>query len=202
MQLPVMIATAENIDAIHFVYLVKSYFHGTQTRIQANAQLAGIAGWESGFYTNKIDLIYALVEATRKKGRSFHAAAVQQITDMRDAIPTRAGIIHHLEQYLAGNISQGDLKEWATWHQADDYSHTALLYDYSIAFCCLGLLPVHYHQLTSKNYLQLLQLFKKNGGDPEKELKAMIRLFDVEERALHFFIKDLYTSLLKALRET
>lgn len=177
----------EDMNAGYFIYLIKSYLQGTLTKAEVKEQTADLIDWNSELAVND-ELACLLVEIATGVNAAFYDAIIEEVSESRETIPSRAGLIHHLEQYLAGNITINDLIAWATWHNVEDYTLADIFHDYLVAFLCIDFLPSHHQRFDHQKYKLLVEILKQNKNDPEKEKATVMLLLDAGESIFRNFL--------------
>ncbi|MET6998295.1 hypothetical protein [Chitinophaga defluvii] len=180
------------VTSVFFITLIKAYLQGTKTKNEIKQEVDGLFDWEeiTSRYATQ-DVTFLLTRAAQNINENYYADIVEHISSTSDTIPTRAGLIHHLEQLLKGNIDQEDLYEWATWHNVDsDDDATAVFEDLAVAYFCLYLLPAQKQHLTEKKYQQALYIFRQKNSNMLKDKIALVLLIEKERQYFSFFLRD------------
>lgn len=181
-----------SVTSTYFIELIKAYLQGTKTRKEILEETTEVLEFDSFLLMEDgIDITYLLTEAARDMSETFYHDIVNNINYSPDTVPTRAGVIHHLQNLIQGGISKQDLLEWATWYNIDEDQLSAGIFDdFTVEFFCLDFLPAHFAELSDKNFRQVLQLFAMNVQDPLKEKMAMLLLLEKERQSFLFFLRN------------
>jgi hypothetical protein len=181
-----------SVTSTYFIELIKAYLQGTKTRKEILEETTEVLEFDSFLLMEDgIDVTYLLTEAARDMSETFYLDIVNNINYSPDTVPTRTGLIHHLQSLIQGGISKQDLLEWATWYNIDEDQLSAGIFDdFTVEFFCLDFLPAHFAELSNKNFRQVLQLFTMNVQDPLKEKMAMLLLLEKERQSFLFFLRN------------
>lgn len=190
------------VTSVFFITLIKAYLQGTKTKSEIKQEVDGLFDWEE--ITNRYatqDVTFLLTRAAKKINENYYADIVEYISSTTDTVPTRAGLVHHLEQLLKGNIDQEDLFEWATWHNIDTDDDTAAAFDdLAVSYFCLYLLPTQQQYLTEKKYQQALHILRQPNSNMLKDKIALVLLIEKEKQYFNFFLRD-YVQGTKSIDE-
>jgi len=190
------------VTSVFFITLIKAYLQGTKTKSEIKQEVDGLFDWEE--ITNRYasqDVTFLLTRAAQKINENYYADIVEYISNTTDTVPTRAGLVHHLEQLLKGNIDQEDLYEWGTWHNVDADDDTAAAFeDLAVAYFCLYLLPTQQQHLTEKKYQQALHILRQTNSNMLKDKIALVLLIEKEKQYFNFFLRD-YVQGTKSIDE-
>lgn len=182
------------VTSIYFIALIKAYLQGSKTRqeiISETTDLLHLDSYVIEDHVTRMDVTYLLTEAARNMNENFYFDIVTSIDHAQDTAPTRMGLIHHLEAFIAGHISMQELLDWATWYTIDDDQLTAGIFeDLSVEYFCLDFLPAYHEQLSLKKMQQVLQLFRLHVNNPLKEKIALILLLEKEKHSFLFFLRN------------
>jgi hypothetical protein len=181
-----------SVTSTYFIELIKGYLQGIKTRKEILEETTEVLEFDSFLLMEDgIDVTYLLTEAARDMNENFYLDIVNNINHSSDTVPTRAGLIHHLQAFIQGEISKQHLLEWATWYNIDEDQLSAGIFDdFTVEFFCLDFLPAHFAELTNKNFRQVLQLFSINEQNPLKEKIAMQLLMEKEKQSFLFFLRN------------
>jgi hypothetical protein len=181
-----------SLTSTYFIDLIKSYLQGTKTRKEILEETTEVLEFDSFLLMEDgIDVTYLLTEAARDMSETFYLDIVNNINPASDTVPTRAGVIRHLQAFLKNEISKQDLLEWATWYNIDDDQLSAGIFDdFTVEFFCLDFLPANMAELSTKNFRQILQLFSLNVQNPLKEKVAIQLLLEKERQSFLFFLRN------------
>jgi hypothetical protein len=165
---------------------------GTKTRKEILEETTEVLEFDSFLLMEDgIDVTYLLTEAARDMNETFYLDIVNNINHSMDTVPTRAGVIHHLQALIQGGISKQNLLEWATWYSIDEDQLSAGIFDdFTVEFFCLDFLPAYFAELSNKNFRQVLQLFTMNVKNPLKEKIAILLLLEKERQSFLFFLRN------------
>ncbi|WP_113614392.1 hypothetical protein [Chitinophaga flava] len=108
----------------------------------------------------------------------------------RDTAPVVAGLTHQLTTLLAGEQSQHEFMEWATWHNMDGGETTAGVFENrNIEYFCLIFLPLHYQQLDTTFYRKAIDIIARS---PDTSYGAFVialhLLLEKEYKSLYYFL--------------
>jgi hypothetical protein len=180
------------VTSVYFITLIKAYLQGHKTKQEIKQEVEGIFDWEE--IVNRYgthDVTFLLTRAARNINENYYLEIIEHISNTAHTVPTRSGLIHHLEELLKGNITPEDLYEWATWHNIDSDDDTETIFeDLAVAYFCLYLLPNYKQQLTPAKYKQALHIFRQQDSHMLKEKIALVLLIEKEKQSFNFFLRD------------
>jgi hypothetical protein len=181
-----------SVTSIYFIELIKTYLKGTKTRKEILEENNEVLQFDDYLLIEEgSDVTHLLTEAARDMNESFYLDIVNNINHSADIVPTRAGLIHHLEAFLQREITRQDLLDWATWYNIDEDQLSAGIFDdFTVEFFCLDFLPTHYSELSSKHFRSILQLLKQHVQNPLKEKMAILLLLEKEKQSFLFFLRN------------
>ncbi|QHS63104.1 hypothetical protein [Chitinophaga agri] len=174
------------IASTYFISLIKAYLQGHKTKPEILAETADLL--PPARY-NEVSRF--LTAAAHQMNDAFYADIVDSMQHTSGTVPTRNGLIHHLEALLRGDISVQELLDWATWYTiAEDQLSAGIMDDFAVEFFCFDFLPVHYEALTEEQFRQLLHLFRKVPQDPLKEKIAITLIIEKERQHFLYFLRS------------
>lgn len=181
-----------SVTSIYFIGLIKTWLQGTKTRKEILEENNEVLQFDDYLLIEEgSDVTHLLTEAARDMNESFYVDIVSNINHSADTVPTRAGLIHHLEAYLQRDISRQDLLDWATWYNIDEDQLSAGIFnDFTVEFFCLDFLPKYYLELSTKHFRSILQLLKLAVQNPLKEKIAILLLLEKEKQSFLFFLRN------------
>ena len=181
-----------SVTSIYFIDLIKTYLQGTKTRKEILSENNEVLQFDDYLLIEEgTDVTHLLTEAARDINESFYLDIVNNINHSADTVPTRAGLIHHLEAFLRREITRQDLLDWATWYNIDEDQLSAGIFDdFTVEFFCLDFLPTYYSDLSAKHFRSILQLLKQHVQNPLKEKMAILLLLEKEKQSFLFFLRN------------
>ena len=181
-----------SVTSIYFIELIKAYLQGTKTRKEILEETTEVLQFDDYLLIEEgSDVTHLLTEAARDLNETFYLDIVNNINHSADTVPTRTGLIHHLEAFLEREISRQDLLDWATWYNIDEDQLSAGIFDdFTVEFFCLDFLPANFTELSTKHFRQILQILKLNIQQPLKEKTAILLLLDKEKQSFLFFLRN------------
>jgi hypothetical protein len=175
------------VTSLYFTSLIRSYLKGLKTRPEILADIGDLIPLTEGSETTQL-----IVAAATSANADFYSEVVQYVQQGTD-LPTREGLVHHLEAVINEEITVQELMDWAAWY-ADDIEEDALsagiFEDFAVEFFCLDFLPVYAMDMTDDDFLQALQLFKMPAQDPLKEKIALLLIMEKEKQHFLFFLRS------------
>lgn len=185
------------ITAVYFISLIKAWLQGTKTRQEILAETADVLPIPD---IANADVTNLLAEVARDMNEDFYIDIVTYINYGPDIVPTRAGLIHHLNALLAGHITLTDLIDWATWNlsgQEDDMS-AGLFEDYTVEYFCLDFLPAYDDTFSPHMCRKVLGILQAPGHSVIQEKIALTLLVEHEledfQRFVHEYVQQPYTT--------
>jgi hypothetical protein len=174
------------ITSTYFISLIKAYLQGHKTKPEILAETADLLPAVA-----HNDVSQLLTAAAHQMNEAFYADIVDSIQHTSGTVPTRNGLIHHLEALLNGDITVKELLDWATWYTIEpDQLSAGIMDDFAVEYFCFDFLPLHYKELTEKQFRQVLQLFKSAPQDPLKEKIALALVIEKERQHFLYFLRS------------
>lgn len=174
------------IASTYFISLIKAYLQGHKTKPEILAETADLLP-----IARHNEVSQFLTAAAHQMNDAFYADIVDSIQHTSGTVPTRNGLIHHLEALLRGDISVRELLDWATWYTiAEDQLSAGIMDDFAVEYFCFDFLPVHHADLTEEQFIQVLQLFKTAPQDPLKEKIAIALTIEKERQHFLYFLRS------------
>lgn len=174
------------ITSTYFISLIKAYLQGHKTKPEILAETADLLPTSAHKEVSQL-----LTAAAHQMDDAFYADIVDSIQHTSGTVPTRNGLIHHLEALLKEDITVQELLDWATWYTIDeDQISAGIMDDFAVEFFCLDFLPAYHDELTEKQFRQVLQLFKRQPEDPLKEKIALTLLIETERQHFLYFLRS------------
>lgn len=174
------------ITSTYFISLIKAYLQGHKTKPEILAETADLLPPSS-----RKEVSQLLTAAAHQMDDAFYADIVDSIQHTSGTVPTRKGLIHHLEALLKEEITVQELLDWATWYTLEeDQISAGIMDDFAVEYFCLDFLPAYYEELTERQFLQALQLFKRQPEDPLKEKIALTLLIETERQHFLYFLRS------------
>jgi hypothetical protein len=178
------------VTATYFISLIKAYLQGVKTKQEILTETSGLLALPVPGEDVPSNITNRLIVAASRINERFYFEIVEQVSQASDTTPTRAGLLHHMEAFVAGDITAEDLVEWATtWHNEDEMTE-ALFEDAAVEYCCLFWIPANRAAITVKNISRALEIFRLDCGDPLRERVALVLLSDKEKQHFLFFLRD------------
>ena len=181
-----------SVTSVYFIELIKAYLQGTKTRKEILKETTEVLQFDEYLLIDEgSDVTHLLTEAARDMNENIYLDIVNNINYSADIVPTRAGLIHHLEAFLQREISRQDLLEWGTWYNIDkDQLSAGIFDDFTVEFFCLDFLPTYFTELSTKHFRSILQLLKLNMHSPLKEKIAILLILEKEKQSFLFFLRN------------
>lgn len=180
-----------SVTSTYFITLIKDYLQGRKTSQEIMAVTAGVIPLDSEPDEATADITHQLSDAAREMNEHFYFDIVTHLSHAEDTVPTREGLLHHLEEYIAGHLSTQALLQWSTWHNMDAGETTAGMFDnIAVEYFCLDFLPRFYQQLGTDKYQRILDIFRLDIGDELKEKIAILLVLEKERQSFLFFLRD------------
>jgi len=188
------------VTATYFIALIKAYLQGLKTKQEIISETSGMLPPPDPEDRNPANITHQLIAAATKLNELFYFEIVENVSQAEDTTPTRNGLLHHLEAFIAGDITDQDLLAWATtWYNEDEMTE-AYFEGASIEYCCLFWLPANKAHINIKLMQQVLNIFQLNCGSVLKEKIALVLLSEKEQQHFLFFLRD-YTDHHKTAEE-
>jgi hypothetical protein len=188
------------VTATYFIALIKAYLQGLKTKQEIISETSGMLPPPDPEDRNPANITHQLIAAATKLNELFYFEIVEQVSQAEDTTPTRAGLLHHLEAFIAGDITDQDLLTWAgTWYNEDEMSE-AYFESAAVEYFCLFWLPANKAHINIKTMQQVLHIFQLNCGNVLKEKIALVLLAEKEQQHFLFFLRD-YTDHHKTAEE-
>lgn len=174
------------ITSTYFVSLIKAYLQGHKTRPEVLTETADILPSSAHHEVSQL-----LTAAAHQMNDEFYADIVDSIQHTSGTLPTRTGLIHHLQALLNNEITIQELLDWATWYTIEEDQLSAGMFDdFAVEYFCLDFLPVYYTVLSPEKVKQVLQLFQLGLQNPLKEKIALVLLIEKERQNFLFFLRS------------
>lgn len=174
------------ITSTYFAALIKAYLQGHKTKPEILAETADLLPPSAH---NEVSQL--LTAAAHQMNDAFYADIVDSIQHTSGTVPTRKGLIHHLEALLKEEITVQELLDWATWYTIEeDQLSAGIMDDFAVEYFCLDFLPAYHHELTENQFTKALQLFKQQGENPLKEKIALTLLIEKEQQLFLYFLRS------------
>lgn len=174
------------ITSTHFISLIKAYLQGHKTKPEILAETADLLPSSAH---NEVSQF--LTAAAHRMNDAFYADIVDSIQHTSGTVPTRKGLIHHLEALLQEEITVQELLDWATWYTIEeDQISAGIIDDFAVEYFCLDFLPVYHEQLTETQFRNALQIFKQQAENPLKEKIALTLLMETERQHFLYFLRS------------
>ncbi|NML38059.1 hypothetical protein HHL17_12715 [Chitinophaga sp. G-6-1-13] len=108
----------------------------------------------------------------------------------KDTAPTVKGLVHQLNELLAGRQPLNEFMEWATWHNMDGGETTGGVFENSnIEYFCLIFFPQHYQQLDTTFYEKAGSIIaRSNDITYGAFVIALHLLLEKEHKSLYYFL--------------
>lgn len=173
------------ITSVYFTSLIRAYLKGHKTRTEVLSETDDLIPDTEGREVTQL-----IIAAATSLNEDFYAEIVDNIR-YNSSLPTREGLIHHLEALIKEEITVNDLLEWATWYRIEDDQLSAGIFDdFAVEYFCLDFLPAWYEELSIEQFKQALQLFRMQLQDPLKEKVALLLLIEKEKQHFLFFLRS------------
>lgn len=174
------------ITSTYFISLIKAYLQGHKTKPEILAETADLLP-----ATAHNEVSQLLTAAAHQMNDAFYADIVDSLQHTSGTVPTRQGLVHHLQALLRNDINVQELLDWATWYTiAEDQLSAGVMDDFAVEYFCFDFLPAHHHELTEKQFRQALQLFCGTQRDPLKEKIALVLLTEKERQHFLYFLRS------------
>ncbi|SFN26451.1 hypothetical protein SAMN05428949_2178 [Chitinophaga sp. YR627] len=174
------------ITSTYFISLIKSYLQGHKTKPEILAETADLLP-----VTAHKEVSQFLTAAAHQMNDAFYADIVDSIQHTSGTVPTRKGLIHHLEALLSKQISIQELLDWATWYTIEeDQLSAGIMDDFAVEYFCFDFLPAHYEELTDAQFTQVLQLFRATPENTLKEKIALALIIEKERQHFLYFLRS------------
>jgi hypothetical protein len=178
------------VTATYFIALIKAYLQGTKTKQEIISETSGMLPLPDQEHEHPANITHQLIAAATKLNELFYFEIVEHVSQASDTTPTRAGLLHHLEAFIAGHITDQDLLAWATtWYNEDEMTE-AYFESASIEYFCLFWLPANKALINIKTMQQVLDIFHLNCDSVLKEKIALVLLTEKEQQHFLFFLRD------------
>ncbi|MBW8683674.1 hypothetical protein [Chitinophaga rhizophila] len=174
------------ITSTYFISLIKAYLQGHKTKPEILAETADLLPANAHKEVSQL-----LTAAAHEMNDAFYADIVDSLQHTSGTVPTRQGLIHHLEALLRHDITVQELLDWATWYTiSEDQLSAGIMDDFAVEYFCFDFLPVHFEDLTEKQYRQVLQLFRSEAANPLKEKIALALTIEKERQHFLYFLRS------------
>jgi hypothetical protein len=174
------------ITSTYFISLIKSYLQGHKTKPEILAETADLLPPAAHGEVSQL-----LTAAAHQMHDAFYADIVDSIQHTSGTVPTRKGLIHHLEALLKEEISTQELLDWATWYTIEeDQLSAGIMDDIAVEYFCLDFLPAYHSELKEEHFFRVLQLFKSPSTDPLKEKIALLLVLEKEQQHFLYFLRS------------
>lgn len=188
------------VTATYFIALIKAYLQGVKTKQEIISETSGMLPLPESEAENPANITHQLIAAATKLNELFYFEIVEHVSQAEDTTPTRSGLLHHLEAFIAGGITDQDLLTWAgTWYNEDEMTE-AYFESAAVEYFCLFWLPANKAHINIKTMQQVLDIFQLNCGSVLKEKIALVLLAEKEQQHFLFFLRD-YTDHHKTAEE-
>jgi hypothetical protein len=178
------------VTATYFISLIKAYLQGAKTRQEIISETSGMLTLPEPEDESPANITHQLIAAATRLNELFYFEIVEHVSQADDTTPTRYGLLHHLEAFVAGNITDQDLLEWATtWHNEDEMTE-AWFESASVEYFCLFWLPANKTRINVNTMQQVLDIFRVECGNVLKEKIALVLLSEKERQQFLFFLRD------------
>lgn len=178
------------VTATYFITLIKAYLQGVKTKQEIISETTGMLTLPAPGDKAPANITNLLLMAASKLNELFYFEIVAHVSQAADTTPTRKGLLHHLEAFIAGDIATEDLLEWATtWYNEDEMTE-AYFEDAAVEYVCMFWLPDNKTRINKKIMQQVLDIFLLNCGSVLKEKIALVLLSDKERQHFLFFLRD------------
>lgn len=178
------------VTATYFISLIKAYLQGLKTKQEIITETSGLLTLPVPNEDVPSNITNRLIVAASRINENFYFEIVEQVSQAGDTTPTRSGLLHHMEAFVAGDITAEDLLEWATtWHNEDEMTE-AVFEDSAVEYCCLFWMPANQSKITVITISRALEIFRLNCGDPLRERVALVLLSEKEKQHFLFFLRD------------
>ncbi|WP_298733700.1 hypothetical protein [uncultured Chitinophaga sp.] len=179
-----------HVTATYFIALIKAYLQGVKTKQEIISETSGMLPLPEPENEDPANITHQLIAAATQFNELFYFEIVEQVSQAADTTPTREGLIHHLEAFIAGKITDKDLLTWATtWYNEDEMTE-ACFEGACVEYCCLFWLPANSTGINIKTMQQVLDIFRLNCGNVLKEKVALVLLTEKEQQHFLFFLRD------------
>ncbi|CAL1519714.1 hypothetical protein [Chitinophaga sp. MM2321] len=179
------------VTSIYFATLMKAYLRGTKTREEVIQDLYGPSLLPQDAMDPDEDVTRILLQVARDTNEHYYDEIITAITHATDSAPSRAGLIHHLQALLAGELTRKQLLQWATWHSEPDTDTGAGYFDdLAVDYFCTHLLPNPPEEFTTAHFEQALKILQHGSQDPLKDKVALVLIFDKEKQRFLFYLGD------------
>ena len=176
-----------SVTSTYFISLIKAWLQGTRTKQEILAETADVLQFPDPV---NADVTYLLTAAAREMNEAFYIDIVEHINHADDTVPTRAGLIHHLNALLAQQIELQDLIDWATWYRSDDEQLSAGVFDdFTVEYFCLDFLPANEDIFSPKMCRRALEILQQVNAPLEEKI-ALVILPDPELEDLKHFLEQ------------
>ena len=177
------------VTASYFITLIKAYLQGDKTRQEIISETSGMLPPLDPGDDAISKITSRLMLAAGKINERFYFEIMDHVMQASDTTPTRHGLLHHLEAFIAGSIIAEELLEWSTtWY--DEYEITETYFeDITVEYFCLSWLPRNKQHINVKTMQQVLEILRLNC-DVLKERIALKLLSDKERQHFLFFLRD------------
>ncbi|TWW00186.1 hypothetical protein [Chitinophaga pinensis] len=174
------------IASTYFISLIKAYLQGHKTKPEILAETADLLPAAAHKEVSQL-----LTAAAHQMNDAFYADIVDSIQHTSGTVPTRKGLIHHLEALLDKQISVQELLDWATWYTIeDDQLSAGIMDDFAVEYFCFDFLPAHYEEMTEVQFRQVLQLFLSTPENTLKEKIALALVIEKERQHFLYFLRS------------
>lgn len=178
------------VTATYFIALIKAWLQGVKTRQEIISETSGMLPPPEPEDENPANITHQLIAAATKLNEHFYFEIVEHVSQASDTTPTRKGLLHHLEAFIAGRITDQDLLTWATtWYNEDEMT-AAYFEGASIEYFCLFWLPANKARINVKTMQQVLDIFRLDCGNVLKEKIALVLSAEKEQQHFLFFLRD------------
>ena len=176
------------VTSTYFISLIKAWLQGAKTRPEILGETADVLLLPSA---EQSDVTQLLTNAAREMNEDFYTDIVDHINHAPDTVPTRPGLIHHLQALLAGEITLSDLLEWATWYNTGEDNLSAGIFgDFIVEFICLDFLPANEEALSPLMCRRILEIIQDPATSPLQQKIAITLLPETEKESFYTFLQN------------
>ncbi|RFM36669.1 hypothetical protein [Chitinophaga silvisoli] len=162
------------ITSTYFISLIKSWLQGTKTRPEIISETADVLHLTS---IDPSDVTYLLITVAREMNEDFYTDIVAHINYDADTVPTRKGLIHHLNALLAEEITLQEFMEWARWYSIDEDQLSAGIFeDFVVEYFCLDFLSANDDVFSPYMCRRALEILEYTGASPTQQKIALTLL--------------------------
>ncbi|MCD8401286.1 hypothetical protein G1K66_12000 [Tenacibaculum finnmarkense] len=173
----------------YFHKILISYIQGTMTEMDIKSitdfpfEIKKLSEWSS---------FYGDLESTlMNKYNDIYVEWSLYVDDAKETTPTIKGLIHSINEYLKGKITQKQFIEWSCWNNAYGGTSNGRFENSCIETICLYFIPKNYENLKINFYQKMIPLIEKSNTLAYEEfIIALYLLIDKERKSFYFFIKQ------------